>query len=285
MANRRIHIQPLPFRLLAGDDQVDVVAAAQAMVRHRQQAIRVRRQIDPHDIGLLVGDMVDEAGILVGKAIVILAPDMGGQKIIERRDGLAPADGLAGFQEFGMLVEHGIDDVDEGLVTGEETVAAGQQIAFQPAFAEMLAQHFHDAARLAEIGVVRDGVRHPFLAGNFENSLKPVRGGLVGPEQTEVLGSEIEFHHVAQERAQYPRRLRPSAAGLGNRHRIGVKMRHRKRLQQLAAIGVRVEAHAAMAGRRERGEFLAELAAFVEQFLAADSCASSLQVVSDVRAS
>ncbi len=92
MANRRFHIEPLPFGLLAGHDHVDVVAAAQAVIRHRQQAIGVRRQIYPHDIGFLVGDMIDEAGILMGKAVMILAPDMGGQKIIERGDGLAPAD-------------------------------------------------------------------------------------------------------------------------------------------------------------------------------------------------
>jgi hypothetical protein len=44
-------------------------------------------------------------------------------------------------------------------------------------------------------------------------------------------------------------------------------MGHRKRLQQFAAIGVRIEAHAAMAGRRKRRELLAELAAFVEQLV------------------
>ena len=92
MADGRIHVQPLPLRLLAGDDQIDVVAAAQAMIGDRQQAVRIGRQIDAHDVGLLVGDMIDEAGILVGKAVVILAPDMRGQQIVERRDRLAPAE-------------------------------------------------------------------------------------------------------------------------------------------------------------------------------------------------
>ena len=76
MANGRIDVEPLPFRLLAGDDQVDVVAAAQAMIRHRQEAVCVGRQIDAHDVGFLVGDMIDEAGILVGEAVVVLPPDM-----------------------------------------------------------------------------------------------------------------------------------------------------------------------------------------------------------------
>ena len=63
-----VHRQPLRRRLLAGDDDVDVVAAAQAVVGHRQQRIGVRRQIDADDLGLLVDDVVDEAGILVAES-------------------------------------------------------------------------------------------------------------------------------------------------------------------------------------------------------------------------
>ena len=74
-----IHGQPLRRRLLAGDDDVDQVAAAQARVGDVQQAVGVGRQIDPHDLGLLVDDMVDEAGILVRKAVMILPPDVRGQ--------------------------------------------------------------------------------------------------------------------------------------------------------------------------------------------------------------
>ena len=44
-----------------------------------------------------------------------------------------------------MLVKHRVDDVNERLVAGEEAVAARQQIAFQPALAQVLAQHFHNA--------------------------------------------------------------------------------------------------------------------------------------------
>jgi hypothetical protein len=36
------------------------------------------------------------------------------------------------------LVEHRVDDVDEGLVAVEEAVAAGQQIALEPALTLML---------------------------------------------------------------------------------------------------------------------------------------------------
>ena len=211
--------------------------------------------------------MIDEARILVGEAVVILPPDMRGQQVIQRRDRLAPGDRLADLEPFGVLVEHRIDDVDEGLVAGEKAMAAGQQISFQPALAQMLAQHLHDPAVGAEIDVDIFDLGHPLLAGDFVDGLQPVRGGLVRSEQPEILLVEIELHHVAQESSENARRFRLDAAGFGHRHGIVVEVRHRQRLQQFAAIGVRIGAHAAMAGRRERGEFLAEFAAFVEQFL------------------
>src|ERR1039457_1073303 len=71
-----VHRQPLRRRVFACDHDVDVMAAAQAVVHHRQQAVRVRRKVNPHDLGLLVYNVIDETGILVRKAVVILAPDM-----------------------------------------------------------------------------------------------------------------------------------------------------------------------------------------------------------------
>jgi hypothetical protein len=55
------------------------MTAAQAVVDHRQKAVRVRRQVNTHDLGLFVHDVADKAGILMGEAVMILAPDMRGQ--------------------------------------------------------------------------------------------------------------------------------------------------------------------------------------------------------------
>ena len=161
MLDRLVHGQPLRRRLLAGDDDVDVVAAAQAMVGHRQQAIGVRRQIDPDDFRLLVDDVVDEAGVLVAKAVVVLPPDVARQQIVERCDRPAPGDVIADLQPLGVLVEHRVDDVDERLVAGEEAVSAGQQIAFEPALALVLAQHLHDPAVRREMVIVWIASRRP----------------------------------------------------------------------------------------------------------------------------
>ena len=95
---------------------VHIVPAAQAVVKNRQQAVGVGRQVNPHDIGLLVDDVVEEAGVLVGEAVVILLPDMGSQQVVQLRDLPAPRQLQRYLQPFGVLVEHRINDVNEGLV-------------------------------------------------------------------------------------------------------------------------------------------------------------------------
>ena len=62
--------------LLTADDHVDVVATAQAMIGNGQQRVCIRRQVHPNHLGSLVGDVVDEAGILMRCAVVVLAPNM-----------------------------------------------------------------------------------------------------------------------------------------------------------------------------------------------------------------
>ena len=45
-----------------------------------------------------------------------------------------------------MLIEHRVDDMDEGFVAREQTVPPGQQIAFEPALAGMFTEDLHDLA-------------------------------------------------------------------------------------------------------------------------------------------
>ena len=70
--------------MFPGDHDIDVMAAAQAMVHHRQQAVGIRREVDAHHFRLLVHDMIDEPGVLMREAVVILPPDMRGQQVIQR---------------------------------------------------------------------------------------------------------------------------------------------------------------------------------------------------------
>ena len=108
-----------------------------------------------------------------------------------RRNRRAPVEFLLRLlQPLGVLVEHRIDDVDEGFVGGEEAVAPGQHIAFEPAFEGMLAQHFHDAAvgrELAAVGILGLDIRRASLFRCFVDAVQLVRCRFVGTEDAEVV--------------------------------------------------------------------------------------------------
>ena len=102
-----------------------------------------------------------------------------------------------------MLVVHRIDDVDERLVRIEESVPAGQQVAFQPAFERVLAEHLHHAAVGSDVGAI--GIlgldrRHPGLETRLVNILQPIGRVLVRAEQTEA--AHVVPHDVAQKLAE-----------------------------------------------------------------------------------
>src|SRR5208337_4949399 len=122
---RLIHAEPLRCRLLAGHNHIDAVPAAKAAIGGEEKRIGVGREVDAHDAGLLVANIVDEARVLMAKAVMVLAPNMRGEKIVERGYRPAPGNLAAALKPFRMLVEHRIDDVDEGLVAIEQPVPAG----------------------------------------------------------------------------------------------------------------------------------------------------------------
>ena len=110
---------------------------------------------------------------------------------------------LADVQPLGVLVEHRIDDVREGLVGVEEPVAPGEQVALQPAEQRVLREHLHDAPvarELAAVGVLGQHVRHPGLLARFVDGLQPVGRGLVRAEDAEA--GRVVLHDVAQELAE-----------------------------------------------------------------------------------
>ena len=63
------------------------------------------------------------------------------------------------LQPLCVLVEHRIDDVNERLVAGKETMATREQITFQPALALVLAQHLHHAAIGCDVVVEGNNLR------------------------------------------------------------------------------------------------------------------------------
>ena len=82
--------------------------------------------------------MIDKAGVLVREAVVILPPHVRAQQVIQRRDRLPPGQVPAFLQPLGMLVKHGIHNVDEGLIAGKVAVPAGEQVSLKPALTQVL---------------------------------------------------------------------------------------------------------------------------------------------------
>jgi len=88
-----------------------------------------------------------------------------------------------------VLVEHRVDDVDERLIAVDKTVAAGQQVALEPTFDGVFAEHLHDAAfgsEIAAVGVLREVRCEPHLLGDVLERLQSVRLRLVRAEDAEV---------------------------------------------------------------------------------------------------
>src|SRR5260370_42307710 len=135
MFDGRVDVEPLGGGLFAGDNEVDVVAASQKVVSDGQQSIGVWGKIDANDFGLFVDHMIDEARVLMAEPVVVLPPHMRTEQVVQRSDGPPPANMTRDLEPLGVLIEHRIHNVNEGLVTVEKTVAASEQVTLQPAFA------------------------------------------------------------------------------------------------------------------------------------------------------
>ena len=126
------------------------------MVGDGEQCVRIRRQIDPHHLSFFIHHMIDESRVLVAEAIMVLAPDMRSEQVIQRRDWPPPRNVPGDLEPFGVLIEHRVNDVDECFVAGEEPVPSRQQISLQPPLALVFAQHLHYPAIRRNMVVLRD---------------------------------------------------------------------------------------------------------------------------------
>ncbi len=133
----------------------------------------------------------------------------------------------------------------------------------------MLAQHLHDAAigRQVIVDVERPADEAAVL--DLEHVAESVGVRLVGAEQAEVRALGVARVDVAQHLAELARGLAPLGAGMRDLDRVVAEVGHVEIDEQLAAVGVRVGAHAAVARRRQAGQLGDELALGVEQLLRA----------------
>ena len=247
MPGGSVHRQPLRCRVLAGNHDIDILPTPQAMVHHGQQAVGIRWQVDADHAGLLVHDDVKEARVLVRETVVILTPDVRGQEIVQRRDRSAPGQVRRDLQPLGVLIEHGIHDVDECLVAVEESMPTGEQVALEPALTLVLTEHLHHAAAGSEKLVVRHRRGVPLAIGRFEHRLQSIREGFIRAEDPEIPLRHILAFHVAKEAAQHMRVTDAGHPRRGHLHRVAAKIRQPQVAQQEATIGVGVGPHPAVA--------------------------------------
>src|SRR6185369_3537191 len=110
-----------------------------------------------------------------------------------------------------MHIEHGIDDVDKSLVSGEESMSPREKVAFMPTLQGVLGEHFEYSAiggQLAAVGVLRQIVSQPQFLAHLVNCVELVRGVFIGPEDAK--GLRVQVHYIAQESAEGPGVLRRS---------------------------------------------------------------------------
>ena len=177
------------------------------------------------------------------------------QEVVQRRDRAAPRNLGRHLQPLCVLVEHRVDDVDEGLVAVEDAVPARQQVPLEPALAQMLRQDLDDAAFRREVLVGREDRCLPLTVGRREDVAEAVRRGLVRPEDAERLRVRRARRRRQTGRARASPRSSPSLDGpTGTAYaRKSGRSRSRRRRPPLACGLALMRRSAAGASARSSG--------------------------------
>ena len=179
---------------------------------------------------------------------MVLAPHVRAQQVVEARDARTPPDLAGGLEPLGVLVEHRVDEVDEGLVAAEEPVPPGQQVALEPALAGVLGEDLHHPTGPGEVLVDVMELARPDLVGHLVDGVEPVGRGLVGPEDAEV--GVVVADHADEPLAQDAGRLVDGRARTLHLDGALPPVGQAQRPLEQAAVGVRVGAHPPGARRR-----------------------------------
>lgn len=129
MGDSLLHGEVLEMLLLVGNNDVDVVFATKAVVHCREQAVGVWWEVDTDNLGTLVRHYVEEAWVLMRESVMILSPDSRSKQNVERSNLLSPFDFETLLNPLAVLVDHGVNDVNERLVAVEQTVPSGENVA------------------------------------------------------------------------------------------------------------------------------------------------------------
>ncbi len=198
----------------------------------------------------------------MAEAVVVVPPTSTGEQDVQRGHGLAPLEFQRLVQPLGVLRGHGGDHHGERLVGGEEAVPAGEDVAFEPSLAVVLAEDLHHPALGSEVVVRRQDGEHEGSLRRLEDRAQPVAVRLVRAEEPEA--RRVLAIEVAHQLPEPARGLLASGRGLLDLHRVRLQRRHDQGNTGLS-VGPGVGAHPELAAWAERPELGHERAVGIEQ--------------------
>ena len=145
---------------------------------------------------------------------------------------------------------------------------AARDVALQPPFQGVLAEHLHDApvgGQVAAVGVLREVLAERRLFGDLVHSVEPVRLRLVRPEEPEVV--LVQPHDFPRQGAKEAGVTDLGCSWLLDLDAEGAEVRHVQGLAEQPTVGDGVGAHPSIPLRRERPQFRDELASLIEVLL------------------
>ena len=119
----------------------------------------------------------------------------------------------------------------------------------------MFAEHFHHAAIVREVIVVRNYFFGGDAIGRLEYGSKAVGRCFIGAHEAEISRVLVQLDHIAQQVAHHAGGFRFHGAGMGYGYRIVAKVGQAEVLEQQTAVSVGVRAHAKVPGGSQFRQF------------------------------
>src|SRR5947209_103423 len=93
-------------------------------------------------------------------------------------------------------------------------MTTGEQIAFKPSLAHVLAEYLHHATIRGHVFVTRFNARRGKTVRHLKHRRQPVRGSFVRPHQAEIPGALIVSEHIPEKGSQNSSRFLVDCARL-----------------------------------------------------------------------
>src|SRR6201987_3124834 len=164
-----------------------------------------------------------------------------------------------------MVIEHGVNHVNESLVGREKAIATRKQVALEHAFHGVLTEHFDYAtvrSQFRSVTVLGEAFSDPEFLRYLINRVKLVGRVLVWCEHSKAV--HIALHHIAQKTSEWRDVLYFGISWVVDLDGIIAELGQAQFFPELG-IRVRTGAHAALPFRRKCGDLRSHPAAFVQQ--------------------